>query len=419
MVGSHRYWRITSFVTPNNELGFAEAWLLTAPGGSQIPVSVASASSFHSTGYEASKAVDNNAATQWAKAAFSDPIFTAWFRWDLGSAQTPGALTITARNDFSGGGGQAPTQFILQSSDDNSTWEPEGLLRTTAFSRGETKEFDLADLITDIEATKSTAMVVAAALPDIRLTKTFGFAVVNFPTDFIEATKSTSLVVSTAAPDIRLTKAVAFAVCRGKIDNPRITSWSYTLDGHDYYVLRLGTDGKTLIFDVSTGQWSWWSTDGSQRWRPNTGMNWVSSGDIPHNYGSNVIVGDDSYGALWILNPDVGIDDALLGDGTNTFPRVATGQMITRDRNFVPVYSVDLSASLGEPALADNTVTLEYSDDQGHNYITADTSLVCEEGNYDQEFSWRSLGMVRAPGRLFRISDDGAFARIDGLYVNE
>ena len=147
-------------------------------------------------------------------------------------------------------------------------------------------------------------------------------------------------------------------------------------------------------------------------------MNWVSSGNIPATYGSNVIVGDDSYGILWILDPEKGLDDALLTDEEVAFPRVATGQMITRDRNFLPIFSVDLTGSMGVPALTDNYVTLEYSDDQGHSYVTADETYVVELGNYDQEFMWISLGLVRAPGRIFRISDNGAFARIDGLDVN-
>ena len=93
--------------------------------------------------------------------------------------------------------------------------------------------------------------------------------------------------------------------------------------------------------------------------------------------------------------------------------------MTVRGRNAIPVYSVDLTASLGDPSLENNTVTLEYSDDQGHTYLTADEPHVAEAGNYAQEFSWHSLGQVRAPGRLFRLTDDGAFARIDSLDVNE
>jgi hypothetical protein len=33
--------------------------------------------------------------------------------------------------------------------------------------------------------------------------------------------------------------------------------------------------------------------------------------------------------------------------------------------------------------------------------------------------SWYSLGQIQAPGRLFRITDDGAVARIDGMEMND
>ncbi len=93
--------------------------------------------------------------------------------------------------------------------------------------------------------------------------------------------------------------------------------------------------------------------------------------------------------------------------------------MTTTDRNFVPIYSVDLRASFGQPDVVLNSVTLEYSDDQGNTYVVADEPQIAQAGNFDQEFTWLSLGQVRSPGRIFRISDNGAFARIDSMDVNE
>lgn len=241
----------------------------------------------------------------------------------------------------------------------------------------------------------------------------------NVPADSIGATfAGVNVPYRRIAQELDVTQSTMMVVTRGKIDNPKLIAWGYTLDGHDYYVLKLGTEGKTLVFDISTGTWSWWSNTDTLRWRVNTGMNWRSSGNISSTHGSNVIVGDDSYGVLWVLDPEAGVDDHLLSDSTVTFPRVATGQMTTRDRNFLPVYSVNLTSSLGQPSLTGNTVTLEYSDDQGHTFVTADEPQIAVAGNYEQDFCWYSLGLVRAPGRLFRISDNGAFARIDSMDVN-
>lgn len=196
------------------------------------------------------------------------------------------------------------------------------------------------------------------------------------------------------------------------IDDPTIKSWGFTLDGHDFYLIRLGHEGKTLVYDVSTGQWAWWCTDGRSSFRVQEGKNWVSSGGLAGAYGSNIIAGDDTTGDLWVLDPDSFLDDEL------PFTREATAQMITEGRKPLQIYSVYLTSSIGDPDVEDNIVTLSYSDDLGHTYITADAPQV-SISEYDQEFAWRSLGQATAPGRLFKLRDTGSFARINVLHVNE
>src|SRR3546814_624162 len=163
----------------------------------------------------------------------------------------------------------------------------------------------------------------------------------------------------------------------------------------------------TLIYDLSTGQWAWWTTGDRNSWRANVGLNWRSAGSIPDIYGSNIIIGDDNYGILWVLDPSQGTDDDLIDDTDHTFPRVATGQLTTTGRNYQPIYSVQLRGSLGQPSVTANTLTLSYSDDQGNTFVVADEPIVVTAGDYAQELDWRSLGMFRSPGRLFKIEDDG------------
>ena len=264
--------------------------------------------------------------------------------------------------------------------------------------------------------------VVRQATPLLNVFQEVVLSVYNVP-----AEEMRSSFVSILAPirqdsqGLRVALGSVLAVITGKIDNPKLQAWTYTLDGHDFYILKLGTSGKTLVFDLSTKQWAWWSSTDDVRWRPSTGMNWRSADSISVNYGSNVITGDDSSGTLWVLDPEQGYDDKIEKTDTSPtkFPRVATGQLAISARKTVPIYSIDLSASFGYPSLTDNIVTLEYSDDQGNTYVVADQPMVSAEGNYNQEFTWRSLGQVASPGRLIRVTDDGAFARIDDMTVNE
>lgn len=263
-----------------------------------------------------------------------------------------------------------------------------------------------------------------ATAADLNLPQGGALAVYNIPAKDINTTfSSLTAVVDWTAQGMPVTQALITAVVKGRTSNPKLISWWYTLDGHDYYVLKLGTNGKTLVFDLTTSQWSWWANGSEGFWNAAVGMNWRSSGSIPQNYGSNVIVGDDSQGILWCLDPLYGLDDSPYADiPANPFERIATGQIPTEDRIKPPIYQVYLSASLGKPALTANTVTLEYSDDQGNTYRVAGTKTA-NEGDYEQEFAWRSLGLagsrksMGSPGRLFRITDNGAFARIDSLNV--
>lgn len=263
--------------------------------------------------------------------------------------------------------------------------------------------------------------VMTRSAPELNVFQGHFLVPYNIPSREMRVSAVTSIVpVVQISQQMRASQMLALAIVKGQLDNPKLRAWTYTLDGHDYYILKLGTGSKTLVFDLSTGQWSWWCSANSTRWRASVGMNWRSAGTIPVNFGSNVVVGDDTLGALWVLDPEQGYDDHFF-DGFDPvkFPRVATGQIPMDSRKALPIYSVDLTASVGYPALSDSVVSLDYSDDQGNTYVTADEPQVSTEGVYDQEFAWRSLGQVRSPGRLFRITDDGAFARIDSMVINE
>jgi len=240
--------------------------------------------------------------------------------------------------------------------------------------------------------------------------------VYNLPAIQLRATQSTAKVVYSGNLNIRATQAKVLVLYSGRIDTPKIKTMGFNLDAHTFYCIRLGSAMKTLVYDKYTNMWSWWCREPSNSLDSHTGMNWRSSGSIGTNYGSNILLGDASNGNLYIMDPMSGLDSNANYD--YSFQRVATGQMTTRGRTFTPIYSVYLTASLGKPALTVNSVKLEYSDDQGHTYTVADPVYTVETANYGQEFSWRSIGQIGAPGRLFRITDDGAFARIDALDVN-
>lgn len=243
----------------------------------------------------------------------------------------------------------------------------------------------------------------------------------NMPAENMTATYGgVGVAYNKTAADINVVQAQVLAVVRGRISNPKLRAWTFDLDGHEFYVLSLG-NGKTLVYDLSTNTWSWWATSTFDYWRANIGTNWVENGQNAFLKGSNVVVGDDSANILWMLNPKQGYDDVSDATGREEgkvapFERIATGQVLTRGRETIPCYQVYAVADVGNPGYTGATVTLSYSDNQGLDFVSAG-SIESVADNYLQEFAWRSLGLVRAPGRIFRITDDGAFPKLNELSI--
>lgn len=195
----------------------------------------------------------------------------------------------------------------------------------------------------------------------------------------------------------------------------QIVSFAFSLDGHDFYVIRLGQN-ETLVYDLTTGSWASWDSPGRNVWRANSAFNWVGplGSGTAFTPSTNIILGDDTFGTLWALDPASGADEGpFAGDVAQTFTRAVTGGLPTRNRPSPRVNSVTLTASVGDPDMASTSIQLRISDDNGRTYQDMGT-VITQPNVYFTEFRWRSLGLMRAPGRIFEFIDSGATVRIDG-----
>lgn len=181
--------------------------------------------------------------------------------------------------------------------------------------------------------------------------------------------------------------------------SPRQRAWSFTLDGHTFYALDLGTEG-TLLFDTNTQQWCKFITQGYTNWNFRNGWQW----------GQRVVAGDTDSTQLYEQNPGSSLKDGNSID----IQHVVTGGLVKRDRVFSSVESLRLAMSAG---LLDDTtsatVTLAFSDDGGNTWTTMDTYTLTES-DFSAEIEWPSLGAFAAPGRIFSIVDVGGFLSISG-----
>lgn len=215
------------------------------------------------------------------------------------------------------------------------------------------------------------------------------------------------------ANPVQISQLDIIVVYRGRAEDPAIRAWTYTLDGHDYYVLRLGMQ-ETLVYDTHTGEWYTWADADADLWRAFDGTNWLGAGALQVQ-GSNVVVGGDGNGSLYFLDPDGDLDDhPITGGEAGPFRREITGQIVMRGYAAQPCYGVELLGSIGQASSGLGAVTLFVSDDRGASYDDCGTVEVTP-GETDTRVNWLSLGSMSAPGRLFRIVDEGALKRIDSM----
>lgn len=301
-------------------------------------------------------------------------------------------------------------------------------------------------MVATVETRATQASVLAAitspVTSNIRLTEFDALVAINFPTASARTTEFPAyvaaangetlrtsglngLVAAKGIEALRSSQALVMVAVRGRVANPKLRAWTFTLDGHDFYVLRLGMD-LTLVYDDYSEQWMDWDAFEKAYWPVNVGINWVGGVGLLNpagdSWGSNVLVGDDTLGLLWFLDPNQPFDESFDGPldpvPAKYFPRVTMGQMTLTGRQVMPCYAAWLTTDMGAPAYVGAGVTLEISDDAG---VTFDDMglLTVTAGVNSPELSWYSLGQIEAPGRLFRITDDGAVARIDGMEMND
>jgi hypothetical protein len=197
-------------------------------------------------------------------------------------------------------------------------------------------------------------------------------------------------------------------------DDVRLRVWTYSLDGHDYFVLRVGTS-ETLVYDLTTDTWASWASPSRDNWRAHVGVNWVgmSATTMDRGYGSDVVAGDDVSGVLWVLDPTYGRDDRIT-TGSDAFNRIVTGGVQLTGRDVAPCGAVTVDLSVGAPSQTGATIMLETSDDFGHVWANHGAITVAA-ADYSPTVEWRILGTIKAPGRVFRLTDNGATVRIAGL----
>jgi hypothetical protein len=176
-------------------------------------------------------------------------------------------------------------------------------------------------------------------------------------------------------------------------------AWAFVLDGHVFYVLS-DVSGRTLVCDITTGQWHHWFTGALPGlWNMQRGLMWRGRALAAGAAGAEV----------WEVDPLSTLDEE-----TEVIHRAVTGFMPIRGRAGFRQGALRLFASVGAPDDVGVEVRLRFSDDEGVTWSRTFTTEL-RVGAFMQTLSFRGLGRMRAPGRIWDIADAGGLVRIDGV----
>lgn len=172
----------------------------------------------------------------------------------------------------------------------------------------------------------------------------------------------------------------------------------------DFFIITF--DEGTLVFNISTPSWSRWDSFGYEYFRGHLGL----------MDRDNAFVGDSESGRLYQLgqNAEDFSTDPIISQLAGFVPWTAKQQ---------PCYSVNIRADVGwTPSYTSpkQVIELKWSDDGGFTWSEPLQLPMGEKGKYDTDISFRSLGLIKRPGRLFEISYTGLQNfRIDYATINE
>ena len=159
-------------------------------------------------------------------------------------------------------------------------------------------------------------------------------------------------------------------------------AFSYTQEGHTFYVLTFPTDNRTFVYDMTTGLWHERASldTGSQvRWRANCYA----------FFNNKHYVGDYNSGKIYQLDTETYTENSAVITRTRVTPLLVEqmNKRLTLGR-----LQIDFETAVG----SSTTVTLELSTDGGNTYGTDLTRTISSSStDYNKRSLWNRLGSYR------------------------
>ncbi|MGE4442711.1 MAG: packaged DNA stabilization protein [Desulfomicrobium sp.] len=193
-------------------------------------------------------------------------------------------------------------------------------------------------------------------------------------------------------PKIVSTRAMETAMAGyPRVDDAR--AFSFSQEGHTFYVITFPTADVTWVYDAATDSWHQRSSWGMGRWRAN----------CVARFANKIIIGDATSGRLYALDPA---------------SYTEAGQPIERVRVTAPLANEDVrlnhsrvcvdfecGVGTGSGQGEDPQAMLSWSDDGGRTWSDERTASMGRQGEYRHRAIWRRLGQSRNRVYKLRITD--------------
>jgi len=172
------------------------------------------------------------------------------------------------------------------------------------------------------------------------------------------------------------------------------TAFTYTQEGHIFYVLNFTTGNKTFVYDVSTAEWherADWDGKKFNRYAPNCHC----------LFNDQNLVGDYRNANIYILDLNNYTDNGKI------VRRIRTGPHIHSDRKriFFKEFEIDIERGVGLDGVgpaANPQAFLQWSDDGGFTWSNEYWGQFGGRGQYKTRLHWHRLGYSR--DRVFRLT---------------
>jgi len=186
-------------------------------------------------------------------------------------------------------------------------------------------------------------------------------------------------------------------------------SFVFQWKGHTFCVFTFPTSNKTWVYDLSTGLWFQWSTDGDD-------SRHISNSYIYFN--NKHYVGSRVDGTIYELS-DVTYDD----DGTAiTRLRQSPHLHFQGKVGWIRAIEAILEQGVANGAVADPQMMLQWSKDRGHTWNSEQwRSVLGSTGEYSKASTWRRIGRTEDIIFRFKMTDAvkgvliGAYMDVSGV----